>query len=236
MPKPSTFLAPLLFVLATVPVRASTHVHLTWNPTTTPGIQQYSVWRSTTSGNGNCNSYGLAGGAPCPYVEIATGVACCTYDDFAVTPGTTYFYVVSDYVPAPTPATASLTMTSSNCPAAPQCVKSIKLLTGGSGYDYGIGRANAATFVISGGAAAPAVAPRCTNFNGSAYVSSIQSCDTMCWGNPAACSGYPGAGYTSTPTIQAAGQPLDMGQMYPGVPGSGLKPAGFSDEVSILYQ
>jgi hypothetical protein len=59
---------------------------------------------------------------------------------------------------------------------------------------------------------------------------------THCWGNPPACSGYPGAGYTATPIIQAVGQPPDMRQMYPGVPGSGLKPAGFSDEVSILYQ
>lgn len=226
-----------ILLAGTKAVTAATHVHLTWTASTTAGIRQYSIWRSMTSGNGNCNSYGLAGGMPCPYVEIAIGVACCAYDDYAVISGTTYFYVVSAYAPAPVPATASLKMSGGGCPGAPQCVKEIRLLTGGDGYDYGIGWPNHAGFVVlSGGPAVGAVAPRCTNYNGSRYVASIQSCDKMCWKGAHSCSGYPGAGYSSTPTIQAVTEPLDMGRMYPAVPGSGLKPAGFSNEVSIRFQ
>ena len=226
-----------VLLVGTNAVAAATHVHLTWTASSTAGIRQYSVWRSTTSGNGNCNAHGLAGGTPCPYVEIATGIACCAYDDYAVGAGTTYFYVVADYAPAPAPAAASLKMSSGNCPGAPQCVKEVKLLTGGTGYDYGIGWPNNAGLVISGGSpVAGAVAPRCTNYNGSAYVGSMQSCDKMCWKGAHSCSGYLGAGYTSTPMIQALTEPLDMGRMYPAVAGSGLKPAGFSDEVSIRFQ
>jgi hypothetical protein len=234
----SALLTSLIFLLgANIAATAATHVHLTWNASTTAGIRQYSIWRSTTSGNANCNSYGLAGGVACPYAEIAIGVACCEYDDYAVISGTTFFYVVADYAPAPTPATAALKMSRGGCPGAAECVKEVRLLTGGAGYDYGIGWTNNAGFIISGGPPTlGAIAPRCTNYNGSAYVGAIQSCDKMCWKGARSCSGHPGTGYTSTPTIQGVAEPLDLGRMYPGVPGSGLKPAGFSEEVSILYR
>lgn len=229
---------PLIILLLSAHAFAVTHVHLAWQPSTTAGVKQYAVWRSTTSGNGNCNWVGKNGGKPCPYAEIAIGIACCVYDDYNVTVGSTYYYVVSVFAPAPIPATASLTI-SSTCDGAPKCVKSFTLLTGGSGYDYGFGAPNGAGFLITGGGATQsAVAPNCTNWNGTAYVSAIQSCPAICWktNNAGNCGGYEGAGYTSTPTVTAAPTIFDHGQMYPAVPGSGVTPYGFSTEASVIYQ
>ena len=208
-------------------------IKLTWTASSTTGITQYSVWRSTTSGNGNCNWVSENGGSPCPYTELVTGVACCSYLDTTVINGTTYYYVVADWAPAPTAATATATLSNSSsvCAGSLECVSAVTLGSGGSGYDYGIGWPNDAGFVLNGGGyTSQAVTPSCSNWNGTAYVGSIQSCGPMCVLGAGACSGFSGAGYTSVPTITATTGPLDMGQMYPAVPGSGVTPAAFSAE------
>jgi len=227
----------LLGFLLSCQALAQHGIKLTWTASTTSGIQNYSVWRSTTSGNGNCGWTSPAV-TPCPYAEIATGVACCSYLDTAVTPGVTYYYVVADWAPAPTAATATATIgtagSSNACPGALDCVTSVTLTSGGSGYNYGLstGRANSPGFVFSGGGGTGAVFPTCTNWNGTAYQDSIYSCDQMDISGGG--SGFAGSGFSSTPTVTATTGPLDMGQIYPAVPGSGISNAAFSNEVSML--
>ncbi len=57
----------------------ATEVILTW--TESPGATYYNIKRATVHGG--------------PYRTIATGIPVPTYEDAAITPGTTYYYVVS---------------------------------------------------------------------------------------------------------------------------------------------
>ena len=54
-------------------------VTLSWAPSTTPGVANYSVWRGTVSGG--------------PYNRLVVPSAITSYTDTAVTPGATYYYV-----------------------------------------------------------------------------------------------------------------------------------------------
>jgi hypothetical protein len=58
-------------------------ITLTWNAV--PGATAYNVKRSLVSG----------GSPPGTYTTVATGLAATTYTDTGLTPGTTYYYVVS---------------------------------------------------------------------------------------------------------------------------------------------
>jgi len=227
LPKHSVFCAHLLLSIAfaAVPAAASTHVHLSRNASTTPGVRQYSVWRSMTSGKGNCNSYGLAGRSPCSYAEIAVGVPCCAYDDYAVVAATRYFYAIGLRPRIDTGD--GITQDVELWMPWPRAVREEHQVAERREWLRLRNRLaeHGGPHHLWGGPRAEASAPRCTNYSGYTHASSIHSCDEMCgWKKSSLCSGAPGAGYTSTPTIQAVVEPLDMGKMYTGVPGSGLKP------------
>lgn len=63
-------------------------IFTSWTPSVTPGVVQYNVYRSQTTGG----PYSLIGTAPTSNNGAQLG-----YTDFAVARGTTYFYVVTAF-------------------------------------------------------------------------------------------------------------------------------------------
>jgi hypothetical protein len=67
-------------VTSTSPTPSSHKVHLTWNPSSTPGVS-YRVYRSEVSGSS--------------YAALTTTITALNFDDSSVSPGLTYYYVVT---------------------------------------------------------------------------------------------------------------------------------------------
>jgi hypothetical protein len=75
------------------PTPAAHFVTVSWQPSSSPGVTAYNVYRSTVSGG--------------PYSVVGWGVSGPTFTDTAVQPGATYFYVITSLTNANVESTIS---------------------------------------------------------------------------------------------------------------------------------